>query len=385
MLRNMVTLIWNDRKRFIGIVIEQTLVFIVCMHCLVSISFAVHEYNEPGILDTENVISIGYSVMDKNAGNLDDISRDFDLLVEKLRRNPNVKAISREDNFTPYMRGDSHKSDSIKVDNIQLKSYTKWADKYTKDVYNIELVEGEWISDQKLTDGSEGIVITRDIVNTLKWQKSVGKKILVYNRNYTVVGVIEGFRHTVSRPSSSIVIMPIASRKTSYKEIAVKAKDLDLFTIDFYAEWDKTMKNRGLALTFEYLDKARRSDVISEITDIVLQTIPTIFLIIFAFIGTFGIFWLNSKKRIKEFALRIVVGSTPNELIWYVVKESILVTLVSMLPGLLLAVFIYEFTVVHLFAIGISITLMLLFAIFSAWYPAYRVSRVNPVEAMREE
>lgn len=385
MLRSMIVLIWNDRKRFIGILIEQTLVFIMCMLCLVSISFAVYKYNEPGILDTENVISVGYSVIDKNAGNLDDISRDFDQLLERLRRNPNVKAISREDNFTPYIRGDSHKLDSIKVDHVQLKSYTKWADKDTKNVYNIELVEGEWISDQKLADGSEGIVITRDIANALKWQTSVGRKISVCDRNYTVVGVIEGFRYTVSRPSSSTIIMPIASRKTSYKEIAVKVNDLDLFTVDFYTEWNKTMKNRGLALTFEYLDKLRRSDVISEITDIVLQTIPTIFLIIFAFIGTFGIFWLNFKKRSKEFALRVVFGSTPNELMWYVVKESIILTSVSMLPGLLLAVFIYEFTVVHLFAIGASIALMYVFAIFSAWYPAYRVSRVNPVEAMREE
>lgn len=384
MLRNMIILIWNDRKRFAGIFIEQILVFIVCMLCLVSIAFAVHKYNEPGILDTENVISVGYSVINKNVDNLNDISCDFDQLLEKLSRNTNVKAISREDNFTPYIRGDSHKLDSISIDNVRLKVYTKWADKYTKSVYNIELVEGEWLTDEKLADGSEGIVITQDIANALKWQKSIGRKMLVCNRNYTVVGVIKGFRHTVSRPSSSTIIMPISSRNTSYKEVAVKVNDLELFTNDFYVEWNRTMKNRGVALTFDYLDKLRKSDMISEITDIVLQTIPTIFLIIFAFIGTFGIFWLNSKKRNKEFALRIVVGSTPNQMMWYVVKESIIITSISMVPGLLLAVFIYEFTVVHLFAIGCCIMLMLVFAIFSAWYPAYQVSQVNPVNAMRE-
>ncbi|WP_455509762.1 ABC transporter permease [Butyricimonas paravirosa] len=380
----MLILIWNDRKRFAGIFIEQILVFIVCMLCLVSIAFAIYEYNKPGILDTENVISVGYSVINKNAGNLNDISRDFDQLLEKLRRNPNVKAISREDNFTPYIRGDSHKLDSITIDHIQLKVYTKWADRYTKSVYNIELIEGEWLTDETLADGSEGIVITQNIANTLKWQKAVGRKMLVCNRNYTVVGVIKGFRHTVSRPSSATVIMPISSRNTSYREIAVKVNDLELFTNDFYVEWNRTMKNRGLALTFDYLDKLRKSDVISEITDIVLQTIPTVFLIIFAFIGTFGIFWLNLKKRSKEFALRIVVGSTPSQLMWYVVKESVIITSISMLPGLLLTVFIYEFTIVHLLAIGISIMLMLVFAIFSAWYPAYKVSQVNPVDAMRE-
>lgn len=380
----MIVSIWNDRKRFVGILLEQTLVFIVCMFCLVSISFAIHKYNEPGILDTENVISIGYSVVDKNADDLNRISCDFDQLIENLRKNSNVKAISREDNFTPYIRGDSHKFDSIKVDNIQLRVYTKWADRYTKNVYNIELVEGEWITDKKLTDGTEGIVITQDIANTLKWQRSIGKKILVCNRRYTVVGVIEGFRYTVSRPSSSTVIMPIASRKTSYKEIAVKVNDLDLFTIDFYREWNSKMKNRGVALTFEYLDKVKRSEVISEVTDIVFQAIPTVFLIIFAFIGTFGVFWLNSQRRNKEFALRLAIGSTPNKLMWYVVKESVIITSFSMFPGLLLALFIYEFTIVHLLAIGISIMLMFIFAIFSAWYPAYKISRLNPADTIRE-
>lgn len=383
MLKNRFKLLWNNRKRFGAIFIEQILVFIVFMLCMVSISIAVKKYYEPGILDTAHVISIGYSVIDKNGDNSENISHDFDRLLEKLRKNPNVKAISKEDNFTPYMRGDSHKSDSIVVGHTKLRTYTKWADEQTKNVYNIKLMEGNWITDEPLADGSETIVITQDIADTLKWQQSVGRKLSLHHRTYTVVGVIEGFRHTVSRPSSPTVIMPIHSRKTSYREIAVKADDLDLFTTEFYAEWNKTMKKRGLALTFEDLDRARISDVISETTKIVLQAIPTIFLMIFAFIGTFGIFRLNSQKRVTEFALRIAVGSTPNQLMWEVINESVIITSISIIPGLLLAAFIYEFTIVHLLAIGITIVFMLLFAIFSAWYPASVVSKINPAQALK--
>ena len=35
--------------------------------------------------------------------------------------------------------------------------------------------------------------------------------------------------------------------------------------------------------------------------------------------------------------------------------------------------------------IGCACLVMILFLVFSAWCPAYKVARVNPVEAMREE
>ena len=56
-----------------------------------------------------------------------------------------------------------------------------------------------------------------------------------------------------------------------------------------------------------------------------------------------------------------------------------------MIPGLLLSFFIYEFTAPEIIGIGSTIVFMLLFAIFSAWYPAYQVSKINPAEAIKYE
>ena len=145
------------------------------------------------------------------------------------------------------------------------------------------------------------------------------------------------------------------------------------------------MTNRGVSLFFVRLDMARKDGLIEEITDIILQAIPTLFLLIFAFIGTFGVFWLNSKKRIKEFALRIAVGSTPKSLIGLVIMESIIISTIAMIPGLVLAMSIYEFTMVHYIAIGITIIFMFVFSIVSAWYPAYIVSKINPARAFNHE
>ena len=80
-----------------------------------------------------------------------------------------------------------------------------------------------------------------------------------------------------------------------------------------------------------------------------------------------------------------MVGSTPRELYCFVISESLLLSALALLPGIILFCFVYPLDPVHLSALGCACLVMILFSVFSAWWPAYRVTRVNPVEAMREE
>ena len=68
-----------------------------------------------------------------------------------------------------------------------------------------------------------------------------------------------------------------------------------------------------------------------------------------------------------------------------VISESVSITLLASVPGLLLSLFIYALTPVHLAAIGITLGIMLLFSVFSAWYPAYKVSGMDPAAALHYE
>lgn len=85
-----------------------------------------------------------------------------------------------------------------------------------------------------------------------------------------------------------------------------------------------------------------------------------------------------------EFALRLVVGATKQRLIGLVVTESLILSVLAALPGMVLFGFVYEWTGVNVAAIGMTLVVMIVFAVFSAWWPAYKVVQVNPVEAMRE-
>lgn len=387
MLKQIFKQIWNDRKRFSGIFVEQTLVFIILMISMVSIIGAVKKYNEPGLLDTDNTVYFGYMATNFGSSDLPKVSSSMDEIVDKLRKNPNVKAITEGYNFAPYLRADEYNdSDSITINKVKLKIYVKQSDRYGAVVFLPKFTEGGWITDKRLSDGSEPVVITQSIADTMKWGKSVGKKLTYKNQNFTVVGVIEGMKQNVFTPSVNAIIIPIYNRLSNgYRELSAKVNDQKLFITDYYKLWNKLVVSKDVQISIADLQSAKNTSMLGTTSTIIMQAIPTLFLLIFAFIGTFGIFWLNSQKRIKEFALRIAMGSTPRMLTILVITESLIISLLSILPGLVLAFFIYEFTVTNLVAIVITIGLMMIFSVFSAWYPAYMVSKINPAKAFNYE
>mgnify|MGYP006915873737 FL=1 len=79
------------------------------------------------------------------------------------------------------------------------------------------------------------------------------------------------------------------------------------------------------------------------------------------------------------------MGSTCGGLFRFVVLEGVLLTLMALFPGIVLFCWVYPFSAVNLLALGMAVGVMMLFSVFSAWWPAYQVTKINPVEAMREE
>ena len=205
---------------------------------------------------------------------------------------------------------------------------------------------------------------------------------------FTVVGIIAGIKQSVFADSPESIIVPkeIVSRY-GYNECCAKIKPG--FEDEFHACFSREFKRMGLAnkavQTCSSMEDSKIGSMYDTVSSIVMQVVPTSFLLLFAFIGTFGLFWLNSKKRKVEFALRVVVGATRNRLVSLVVLESLILSVMAALPGILLFCFVYEWTTVHVMAVGITFVIMVLFSVFSAWWPAYQVSKVNPVEAMRDE
>ena len=387
MLKHILTLFCNQKRSYIGMFAEQMLVFVVLLYCFIVAGEAIQRYCAPGMLNTDNVVYFNCYTRGGESLNQDDEKEKLKSLCERLENSPMVVALTRTSQFIPYMRGENdYREDSVRIGSDKMVVFIKSADEKTLTVFQPMLEEGDWLKEEKLDDGSWPIVITRQLADEVGWTDVIGKKINDLGYEFTVVGVITGYKHDPMKCSRPTMIIPFCLwSKWTECSVLVREGELANFRNFLYKEFYKIFEKGKDGLGIMDMSKIKDFYLQSDFLVLISLLIPTGFLLIFAFIGTFGVFWLYSTKRRKEFALRLVVGSTARELFRFVITEGVLLTLMSLLPGCILFCWVYPFSTVYLLAFGIAFGVMILFSVFSAWLPAYQVARVNPVEAMREE
>jgi ABC-type antimicrobial peptide transport system permease subunit len=392
MIRQILRILWKQRYSYGGIFVEQLLVAVVLMLATVSVAEMVKKYKTPGDMNVDNTIYIGYmTTLDFPREEMAQVKQKMNAVLEQLRQLPFVEAISTSDNLIPYMRNDifyQRRSDSVYVDDRQIFAVMKYSDEFGAVALKPEMEEGAWLENRALPDGSVPVVITRQLADKAGWTSGAGKKITLKGNVATVVGVAAGLRQEPFFPSPAAVVMPqylIRASMMSESVARIKADREQEFIDAFNREFKRLVSDERVEPTISAIQTTKGTYVTFSIFGVAAQAIPTAFLFFFAFIGTFGLSWMVSQKRLKEFALRIALGSTKSRLMYIVIGESLLVTAIAVIPALLLSFFIYEYTAVHAIGVGVTILTMLLFSAVSAWYPAWKTSRVNPAEALQYE
>lgn len=113
-------------------------------------------------------------------------------------------------------------------------------------------------------------------------------------------------------------------------------------------------------------------------------------------IGVSNIMMVTVKERTTEIGIRRAIGATSTDILFMVMSESIVLTLLAGMSGISLAVLILHivenvqtagsgvFQISFGMAVGAAFTLSLL-GVLAGLAPAFRAMHIKPVDAMREE
>ncbi len=130
--------------------------------------------------------------------------------------------------------------------------------------------------------------------------------------------------------------------------------------------------------------------------DHLIATLSTIFAGLataLAAVGLYAVLTYNVSERTRELGLRLALGASPGALLGMVMKQIGRIATVAILIGVVVAIGVGRVAEALLFgvsgynpvAFGLAIALISAVALGASFLPAWRASRVAPMEALREQ
>lgn len=290
------------------------------------------------------------------------------------------------------------------------------------DVFDAAFIAG---NPQKALKEPNSIVITKEIAERFFGTADPMGKDIKFTRNvYVVTGVVDGNRYNTSIPYDALLSMNTLTketqetiggtdwyRMTTYSYVLLKEgvkpetfiRNASVFVKQEIEPW---IKENGLNSTLVYFlqplidlrfsteanyDPAKKTNK----AYIYIFALTGVFILLIACFNYINLSTAAAAKRAKEVAVRKVSGATQPHLIWQFLGESMLLTFISLIASLILlevalplfnglAEKQFSFTKVFNWQLASVLAgIMLVITILGGFYPAFIMSRFNPIAALR--
>src|SRR5215470_884382 len=293
------------------------------------------------------------------------------------------------------------KSGNQNVQNVLIRGVTGGM----AELDTVEVGLGRTISDADNEHRADVAFIGTDLVNRFfLGVDPLGKTLYLDGKAYSVIGVAKEIGSTLGQPQDTFAYIPALTYRKVYGtqqsgNIRIQAKGPQFISL---AEDEARMLMRA----YRHV-KPNEEDNFGVIEPSALMTLWTnltgnlafvAVLIVSVFLVIGGIVIMNIMlasvtERTREIGVRKSLGATRKDILLQFLIEACVMSAVGGLIGVLAAVGISMLirvvssipTAVPVFAILLSLGISTLIGVFFGVYPAYKASRLDPIEALRQE
>ncbi len=318
-----------------------------------------------------------------------------------IKRNvPNTKAVS----FTLNVPRTAIKYEENSISNVDVGAITH---EYY-DIESLQIAEGRFFNEAESNSGTPVIVLGDEIAKTLfSFSSPLGKKIRLYGRKFTVIGVLkkEG-SGLFGESKDTTVLLPVNmarkifgdNNKSTFPQIIVKPEkgiDNEGYIADLT---QKIRMARGLKpddINDFFINQLKGfKDVIDDITG----TMNGIGWVISGFsllVGGFGIaniMFVSVKERTNLIGIQKSLGAKNKFILFQFLFEAVILSLIGGLIGLILvfvvSVMASSFSGDFNFVLSpwnmfLGTAISAIIGLISGIIPAISASKLDPVEAIR--
>lgn len=307
--------------------------------------------------------------------------------------------------FTLNVPNETVKYEDNQVDNVPIGAVT---DSY----YNIEslkLDEGRFFNASESNSGSMVVVIGNEIANKLFGgsANAIGKKVRIYGRKFTVIGVLEKEGSGLfGNSKDTAVYLPVNvvrriygdNNKSTFPQIVIKPKK-DIDDDEFKAILTQQLRvKRGLKPDQISNFFVNQMQGLTDFIDNITGSMNIIGLIISGFsllVGGFGIaniMFVSVKERTNLIGIQKSLGAKNKFILFQFLFEAVILAVIGGLIGLVLvyiaSIIVSQFTGDFQFILSpwnmfVGTAISAVIGLISGILPAISASKLDPVEAIR--
>jgi putative ABC transport system permease protein len=273
-----------------------------------------------------------------------------------------------------------------------------------------ELERGRFFNEEDIKSGNRVAVIGYTVVkNLFGLEDPIDKTIRIKKIPFKVIGILKE-KGTSPRgdDQDDVILVPYTTAQRNLfgnilpdrvRVIYIKARSLnDLFQAEndvksILRQRHKIQRNQEDDFSVRNITQSLQArQESSRVMTFLLGAIASISLIVGG-IGIMNIMLVSVTERTKEIGIRMAVGATTYHIQIQFLIEAILLSIIGSILGILLGIagafvsdFVFHFkAILSLDSIIISLFLTMMIGVVFGFYPAYKASLLDPIEALRYE
>ncbi len=261
------------------------------------------------------------------------------------------------------------------------------------EVMDMEIVDGRFFDKERQLDYENSLVINETFAKFHQWDNPIGQKITLDSVEHSVIGVAQDFMYEgFFDPVEPTMLKLVKPEKFNFWVVEANPENMLALNNELKDAWTPLFPFKPYEGFFQ--SELMEEDLMVTENIAIINFFLAIVTILLSSAGLFALVSLNILKRLKEIAIRKVVGASTGNIAYLINKNYIWIFLVAAVGGSIGGSFLSKMLLSSIYATHVDVSIIVLIigsltifliAGLTIGYKIFQVAKTNPSDILRAD